>query len=171
MKASDRTGRSRQGVESIRPTCCSGRSSKPRRHDLCLRRTSTLVRGGSGSCRSGCLGSTSPAGRGTIPPRATHSRPVSTVGLRPFLHAGRGDPDSALAAGSQSTGGGRREGYDAGAKMLWDFFCRELQPLSTNPDLLPEGREIISCCLSHGTLAEFESVLAFGGAEVGKNAT
>ena len=63
------------------------------------------------------------------------------------------------------------EGYDVGAQMLWDFFCRELHPLSTHPDLLPEGRDIISCCLSRGTLADFESVLAPDGTEVAKTAT
>jgi len=51
------------------------------------------------------------------------------------------------------------EGYDAGAETLWDFFCRELQPLAIHPDLHATGREIIECCLNHGSLADFESVL------------
>ena len=60
------------------------------------------------------------------------------------------------------------EGYDAGAQMLWDFFCRELQPLATHPDLLPEGREIIHCCLSRGTLSDFEAVLGSERTELPK---
>ena len=60
------------------------------------------------------------------------------------------------------------EGYDAGAEMLWDFFCRELQPLATHPDLLPEGREIIHCCLSRGTLSDFEAVLGSERTELPK---
>ena len=51
------------------------------------------------------------------------------------------------------------DGYDAGAELLWGFFCRELQPLVTHPDLLPEGRKIIECCLQRGTLADFEALL------------
>lgn len=51
------------------------------------------------------------------------------------------------------------DGYDAGAEMLWDFFCRELQPLATHPDLLAEGREIIDVCFSRGSLADFQAVL------------
>jgi hypothetical protein len=57
-------------------------------------------------------------------------------------------------------------GYDAGAKMLWDFFSRELQPLATHPDLIPQGRAIIDCCLQQGTLADFESVLVADGSAV-----
>ena len=55
--------------------------------------------------------------------------------------------------------------------MLWDFFCRELHPLSADPDLLPKGQDIISCCLSHGTLADFESVLVSEGTDVAQTAT
>lgn len=51
------------------------------------------------------------------------------------------------------------DGYDAGAEILWDFFCRELKPLAEEPDLLEAGREIIECCLSRGSLEDFESVL------------
>ncbi len=111
------------------------------------------------------------AGRGPIPSRATHAGPVSAVGLRPFLHADRGDTDSALASGGQSAGGGRRGRLRHRAQMLWDFFCRELRPLATHPELLPEGRDIINCCLNRGTLADFESVLVSDGTDVVKTAT
>ena len=63
------------------------------------------------------------------------------------------------------------EGYDTGAQMLWDFFCRELRPLATHPELLPEDRDIINCCFSRGTLADLESVLVPDGTEVAKTAT
>jgi hypothetical protein len=51
------------------------------------------------------------------------------------------------------------EAYDIGAEMLWEFFRRELQSLATHPDLLGKGREIIDCCLSRGSLADFEAAL------------
>jgi hypothetical protein len=58
------------------------------------------------------------------------------------------------------------DGYDVGAQMLWDFFCRELQPLATHTDLIGQGREIIDCCLSRGSLANFETVLIPEGNEL-----
>ena len=62
------------------------------------------------------------------------------------------------------------DGYDVGAQMLWDFFCRELQPLATHSDLLDKGREIIDCCLSRGSLSDFETVLSSGEYEPAANA-
>jgi len=50
------------------------------------------------------------------------------------------------------------EGYDRGATILFEFFRRELS-LFLEPDLDPLGREIIECCLSGGTLPEFERLL------------
>ncbi len=50
------------------------------------------------------------------------------------------------------------EAYDQGAKILHDFFKRELKQFLV-PDLLPEARTIIECCLSDGTLADYESLL------------
>ncbi len=50
------------------------------------------------------------------------------------------------------------EAYDQGAKILHDFFKRELKQFLV-PDLLPEARSIIECCLSDGTLADYESLL------------
>jgi hypothetical protein len=51
------------------------------------------------------------------------------------------------------------EGYDAGAELLWRFFCRELEPLATDVDVIPEGREVIDRCLKRGSLEDFESLL------------
>jgi hypothetical protein len=46
------------------------------------------------------------------------------------------------------------EGYDAGAKILSDFFKRELEKYLT-PELNPLGRKIIECCLRDGTMDEY----------------
>ena len=46
------------------------------------------------------------------------------------------------------------EGYQAGAKILTDFFKKELEKFLT-PDLDPLGREIIECCLADGTVEEY----------------
>ncbi len=47
-------------------------------------------------------------------------------------------------------------GYDAGAKMLTDFFKQELQPYLESPDLDSIGKEIIQCVLDDGTVQDFE---------------
>jgi len=46
------------------------------------------------------------------------------------------------------------DGYDAGAKILTDFFKQEL-PHYLDPRLDPLGREIIECCLNDGTLEDY----------------
>jgi hypothetical protein len=46
------------------------------------------------------------------------------------------------------------EGYDAGAKILSDFFKRELAKYMT-PELDPLGRKIIECCLRDGAMEEY----------------
>lgn len=48
--------------------------------------------------------------------------------------------------------------YDRGAEILEEFFRQEIRQFLT-PDLLPIGREIIECCLSGGTLADYQQVL------------
>ncbi len=50
------------------------------------------------------------------------------------------------------------EGYDAGAKMLTDFFKEELVKFKTD-DLDPLGREIIDCFLNDGSLDDYCSIL------------
>jgi hypothetical protein len=50
------------------------------------------------------------------------------------------------------------DGYDAGAKLLYDFFRREL-PQYLEEDLDPLGRHIIKSCLDNGNLADYESLL------------
>lgn len=50
------------------------------------------------------------------------------------------------------------EGYEEGAKMLSDFFKKELEKFLT-PDLEPLGREIIECCMNDGTIEDYVNLL------------
>lgn len=52
-----------------------------------------------------------------------------------------------------------RDGYDAGAEQLQQFFRTQLAKFD-DPDLLGLGRRIIDCCLSGGTVADYESLVA-----------
>ena len=49
-------------------------------------------------------------------------------------------------------------GYDAGAQMLIEFFHKELQQY-LKPDLDSHGRRIIDCCLSNGTVEDYEEFM------------
>jgi hypothetical protein len=49
------------------------------------------------------------------------------------------------------------EAYDAGAKIVTDFFKSELQQFLTD-DLDPLGREIIEVCLRDGSIEEYEAL-------------
>jgi hypothetical protein len=55
--------------------------------------------------------------------------------------------------------------YDRGAEILEDFFHQEL-PQFLVPDLLPIGREIIECCLSGGSLGDYEKILGMETLEI-----
>ena len=50
------------------------------------------------------------------------------------------------------------EAYDRGADMLYAFFHKELQQY-LHKDLLPHGRQIIECCLSRGSAADYEAMM------------
>lgn len=50
------------------------------------------------------------------------------------------------------------EGYDAGAKILEEFFVRELRKF-LHPDLDQLGKEIITCCLDNGTSQDYDALL------------
>lgn len=52
----------------------------------------------------------------------------------------------------------RTGGYDAGAKMLLEFFQKELQSFM-RPNLDPIGRRIIECCGDNGTIEDYEALL------------
>lgn len=47
-----------------------------------------------------------------------------------------------------------KQGYDAGTKILSDFFKKELQKFLT-PDLNPLGKKIIECCLNDGSVDDY----------------
>jgi len=49
-------------------------------------------------------------------------------------------------------------GYDAGAKILHDFFKVELEKFKHN-ELDPIGKKIIDCCYAGGSLADYESLM------------
>jgi hypothetical protein len=50
------------------------------------------------------------------------------------------------------------EGYEAGAKILTDFFKQELQRFDT-PELSPLGKKIIDICMNDGTLEDYLEVI------------
>jgi hypothetical protein len=50
------------------------------------------------------------------------------------------------------------EGYDAGAKILYDFFKKELQKFLT-PELTVTGRRIIDACMSGATVEDYSSII------------
>ncbi|MFW5883583.1 MAG: DUF4914 family protein [Verrucomicrobiota bacterium] len=50
------------------------------------------------------------------------------------------------------------EAYDKGADTLASFFHKELSQFSS-PDLMPLGRQIIDCCLSNGTVADYQRLI------------
>lgn len=49
-------------------------------------------------------------------------------------------------------------GYDAGAKILFDFFRDQLTPLLDEQDLNPHGRKIIEACLSNATVEQYQAL-------------
>ena len=51
-----------------------------------------------------------------------------------------------------------REGYDAGATILQDFFEMELKQF-LHPDLDPLGHRIIECCLDKGSVENYSDLL------------
>ena len=52
----------------------------------------------------------------------------------------------------------QQEGYDAGAKQLMEFFRQELQSY-LRPNLDPVGRRIIDCCLSNGSVTDYDELI------------
>jgi hypothetical protein len=49
------------------------------------------------------------------------------------------------------------DAYDAGAKILTDFFHGELQQY-LKPTLDPLGKKIIDCCLANGKIEDYEAL-------------
>ncbi|MGE0268644.1 MAG: DUF4914 family protein [Candidatus Omnitrophota bacterium] len=54
------------------------------------------------------------------------------------------------------------EGYDAGAKILTDFFKEELKCYLDEKDLDPKARQIIECCMEDGAIENYERILEIG---------
>ncbi len=52
----------------------------------------------------------------------------------------------------------RTEGYDAGARELTDFFHKELLSF-LKPNLDSQGRRIIDCCLSNGSVEDYAELM------------
>ncbi len=50
------------------------------------------------------------------------------------------------------------EAFDQGAEILLKFFHRELSQFD-DPDLLPLGRKIIDCCMSNGSVDEYQALI------------
>lgn len=50
------------------------------------------------------------------------------------------------------------DGYDAGAKILFDFFKKELNQYLT-PELSQTGRRIIEACLDYSSVEEYNSII------------
>ena len=51
-----------------------------------------------------------------------------------------------------------KPGYDAGAKILTDFFKQELKQFRVK-ELDPLGKAIIDICLSDGSLNDYTNIL------------
>lgn len=51
------------------------------------------------------------------------------------------------------------EGFDAGARMLEEYFQRHLRPLLDEPELDPLGREIIERCLAGASVEDYERLM------------
>jgi hypothetical protein len=47
------------------------------------------------------------------------------------------------------------EGYDAGARILAEFFEKQLKPFLADEDLNPVGRDMIEACLDGATVQQF----------------
>jgi hypothetical protein len=50
------------------------------------------------------------------------------------------------------------EAYDAGAKILREFFQKCLADFQ-DPDLDPLGKQIVTCCLDGGKLEDYEDLI------------
>jgi len=100
------------------------------------------------------------ARRGSAKFRPEHLSPVSLslLGYRlnslkvdgQYIHQVYLDPESQSRIGA--------EGYAKGAKILTDFFKRELVKFNV-PELHPLGKQIIECCMNDASLDEYLSLI------------
>ncbi len=54
------------------------------------------------------------------------------------------------------------DGYDQGARILYDFFRKQLDLFLTD-DLDPLGRQIIECCLDEGSIEDYARLIPQAG--------
>jgi len=52
------------------------------------------------------------------------------------------------------------EAYDRGARILTEFFHRQIRKFQQE-DLVPLGHEIIECCLANGSQADYENLIRY----------
>lgn len=92
------------------------------------------------------------------PEQLTPSRsPLLGFALASMLVEGTQIPTWLLQVDQQPEVG--PEAYDAGARILMDFFARELRPYVAESDLSELGRRIITCCLDGGGLDDYVSLI------------
>ena len=82
--------------------------------------------------------------------------PLLGYALRTMVIEGQTIADVFLRVDAQPEVG--PEAYDQGARILREFFHRQIQKF-LEPDLDPLGRQIIECCLANGTLADYEALI------------
>ena len=53
------------------------------------------------------------------------------------------------------------EGYDKGAKILYDFFAKELEAYEVE-ELHPVGKQILECFRNNGTVEDYCAIIPLG---------
>ena len=82
--------------------------------------------------------------------------PLLGYALKSMVVEGQSIPQVLLQVDMQKDVG--LPAYDAGAEKLKEFFHRELKQYN-NSELMPLGRHIIECCLSNGSVKQYEELL------------
>jgi hypothetical protein len=82
--------------------------------------------------------------------------PLLGYGLQTMVVEGQTVPEVFLQVDQQPEVG--TEAFDQGAQILADFFHQQTRKF-LEPDLDPLGRRIIDCCLSNGSIQDYESLI------------
>ncbi len=91
------------------------------------------------------------------PEQVTPARcPLLGYALRPIMVEGQTIGSWFLQVEKQPEVG--QEAYDAGAAELTAFFRHQLESF-IEPDLLPQGRQIIECCLGGGSVEDYTKLV------------
>jgi hypothetical protein len=83
--------------------------------------------------------------------------PLLGYALNELVVEGQRIAPSMLQVDRQTTVG--PEAYDVGAKILYDFFRKQLAQFDNN-ELQPLGRQIIQACLAGATVGDYEKLIA-----------